>query len=129
MNDCPECTQKCLLTNTTTKCSHQCEASCHDAVKVSIIDKNFKPAGPWDVQVEKIEIQKKPHPACKIDVAVTCIGGHETIDWPCWNSKPTSCGRMCGRKLKCGNHTCQLQCHEVMDQLSQEVNNFCTISN
>lgn len=72
----------------------------------------------------QIEIQKLPHPACEIMVPVTCIGGHETADWPCWNSKPTSCGRACRRRLKCGNHFCQEPCHIVADLNSKDVRCF-----
>ena len=53
---------------------------------------------------------------------VVCIGGHETTDWPCWNSKPTSCQRECARQLKCGNHRCVRVCHSVSDLNNQNVN-------
>lgn len=122
MGECPVCKQTCLLPNDITGCEHPCPAKCHDAVKVQIIDRNFKPAGPWDVPVEKFEIQKLPHPPCEIKVAVDCVGGHENTLWPCWNSKPASCGRACGRALKCGNHSCDGQCHEVTDIKSMLVN-------
>lgn len=55
-NDCPTCTQECMLPNTTTNCEHLCQVRCHDAVKIISIDKNFKPAGPWEKQVEKVDI-------------------------------------------------------------------------
>lgn len=55
-------------------------------------------------------------------MSVTCIGGHEVADWPCWNSKPQSCARKCARKLKCGNHSCALVCHSVpkLDDMQQQ---------
>lgn len=121
MNECPSCTEQCLLTNDVTNCDHPCRAKCHDAVKVQIIDKNFKPAGPWDIQPEKYEIQKLPHPKCEVKVPVECIGGHELALWPCWNSNPASCGRICGRNLKCGNHVCEQMCHTVEDKTSKQV--------
>lgn len=124
-NDCPTCVQMCNLHNDTTGCVHPCENRCHDAVKVSITDKNFKPALPWEVQVETYEIRKLPHPACQIKVAAICLGGHEECLWPCYNSKPTSCQRECGRKLKCGNHKCQRLCHEVKDLKSTEQEETC----
>lgn len=124
MNDCPTCTKQCLLQNDTSNCSHLCTAQCHDAVKVQVTDKNFKPIGPWDIQPEKYEIRKLPHPKCEVKVPVTCIGGHETELFPCWNSKPSSCGRICGRALKCGNHVCERICHAVEDIKSVTV---CTI--
>lgn len=110
-----------MLKNDTTGCEHLCPVKCHDAVKTQIIDKNFKPAGPWDVQPEKYEIRKLPHPKCEEKIAVQCIGGHITELWPCWNSKPMSCGRICGRKLKCTNHVCEQFCHNVKTPESIEV--------
>lgn len=67
----------------------------------------------------QIEIQKLPHPPCNVEVPVVCIGGHEEVQWPCWNSQPSSCGRKCGRALLCGNHFCQNQCHSVKDLSSK----------
>ena len=49
----------------------------------------------------------------KVRVPVTCLGGHEIYDWPCYVANPTSCQRKCGRLLGCGNHTCNLLCHTV----------------
>lgn len=121
IDDCPPCIQQCLLENDTTNCQHLCTAKCHDAVKQQIIDKNFKPAGPWDIQQEKYEIRKLSHPKCEVKVSVDCIGGHETVLYPCWNSKPSSCGRICGRKLKCENHVCELLCHSVENPSSMKV--------
>lgn len=68
------------------------------------------------------EYRALPHPRCEEPVSVTCIGGHEVANWPCWNSKPTSCGRECARKLKCGNHNCALVCHPVakLDDMQQQ---------
>lgn len=128
MDECPPCMEPCLLENDTTKCIHPCSARCHDAVKVLISDKNFKPAGPWDVQQEKYEIMKLPHPKCEIKVPVECIGGHEIALWPCWDSKPNSCGRNCGRALKCGNHKCEKLCHTVDDKTSMTVRTISTRS-
>lgn len=42
---------------------------------------------------------------------VTCLGEHETVNFPCFRAKPSSCGRACGRLLSCGNHTCTILCH------------------
>lgn len=120
-DQCPPCKQQCLLANDVTKCDHLCLAKCHDAVKTQVVDKNFKPAGPWDIQTERYEIKKLPHPKCEVKVEVECIGGHERSMWPCWNSKPSSCGRVCGRSLKCGNHVCELTCHAVDDKTSIKV--------
>ncbi|XP_055535843.1 NF-X1-type zinc finger protein NFXL1 [Wyeomyia smithii] len=123
--DCPPCQQICGLVNDTTNCEHPCAAKCHDAVRVVTKDKNFKPVGPWDVPMEIVEIKQLPHPPCEVKVSVTCIGGHEAALWPCYNSKPTSCGRPCGRALRCGVHTCQLQCHAVKRINSTEQDPRC----
>lgn len=56
---------------------------------------------------------------------MVCIGGHEKILWPCWNSQPSSCGRKCGRQLYCGNHFCQNQCHNVTDLTSKRQDDLC----
>ncbi|XP_055611360.1 NF-X1-type zinc finger protein NFXL1 [Uranotaenia lowii] len=112
-DDCPSCQQVCGLPNDTTKCEHPCWAKCHDAVRVVTKDKNFVPAGPWDAPTEIVEIKQLPHPECEVKVPVTCIGQHETAQWPCYNSKPASCGRECGRQLKCGVHKCPLPCHSL----------------
>ena len=50
---------------------------------------------------------------------MTCLGGHETTDWPCHLAKPSSCGRPCGRRLPCGNHTCERSCHKVKNAASE----------
>lgn len=33
--------------------------------------------------------------------------------FPCSEVRDYSCGRKCGRKLDCGNHTCSKECHLV----------------
>lgn len=112
---CPACIKPCNLPNDTTKCGHPCQARCHDSVMTRIVDKKWKPAGPWDVQPETIEFLKLPHPKCEQKVTTPCLGGHDTIQWPCWDSKPRTCGRPCARQLKCGNHLCTETCHPVSD--------------
>ena len=52
-------------------------------------------------------------PECQHPVPVTCLGGHETSDWPCAIAKSAPCGRKCGRSLACENHTCDRDCHKV----------------
>lgn len=112
--DCPGCAKVCNLPNDTTKCEHPCQARCHDYVLTRTVDKKWKPAGPWDVvQPETIEFLKQPHPKCEQNVATPCLGRHDTIPLPCWDSKPRTCGRPCGRPLKCGNHICRTICHTV----------------
>jgi hypothetical protein len=58
-----------------------------------------------------------------------CIGGHETSMWPCCISKPVSCGRICERRLICGNHVCQKECHSVNNQQSLDQDAACAKCN
>lgn len=111
--DCPPCNKICQLKNDTTHCEHDCRAKCHDSVLTRTVDKSWKAAGPWDVQPETVEFLKLPHPKCEVKVPVSCLGGHETIPWPCWDNKSRTCGRPCGLSLKCGNHVCTKECHPV----------------
>uniref|UniRef100_A0A1S4GP15 Uncharacterized protein n=2 Tax=Anopheles gambiae TaxID=7165 RepID=A0A1S4GP15_ANOGA len=123
--DCPACVLPCGQPNDTTNCEHPCRAKCHDAVQVVTREKNFKPVGPWDVPKETVEVKTLPHPACTVKVPVMCLGGHETADWPCSSSKPSSCGRQCGRLLKCGVHRCPLACHKVTHRASTTQDSRC----
>lgn len=68
---------------------------------------------PWEETGPQIEKKELPCPDCEAPVQVTCLGGHETGDYPCHLAKPMSCGRPCGRLLTCENHTCTLECHAV----------------
>ncbi|EEB18933.1 nuclear transcription factor, X-box binding protein, putative [Pediculus humanus corporis] len=108
--ECPPCKQICNKTRS--NCDHLCPAPCHSAVWVKIED-NHRPAGPWEISEPKQKKCKLPCPDCQAPVSVTCLGGHETCDWPCYKAKPSSCHRPCGRLLKCTNHTCQKPCHVV----------------
>lgn len=107
---CPQCRIVCGLQ---LLCGHQCSHKCHDAVPVKVVDKK-KRAGPWEpIVAPHIEIQKLPCPPCQVPVPTTCLGRHETPDWPCSDVRPYSCGRKCGRTLACTNHTCLKECHTV----------------
>ncbi|XP_061400668.1 NF-X1-type zinc finger protein NFXL1 [Musca vetustissima] len=118
-NECPPCSQPCGLLNDVSKCGHVCNAKCHAAVRTI---KKSNNASIWEPS-KQVEIKPLPHPRCEQKVSVTCIGGHEVAEWPCWNSKPSSCQRLCNRQLKCGNHTCPLVCHSVPDikDMNQQV--------
>ena len=116
---CPTCRQTC---DKQLKCGHHCLAPCHDNVKVKVEDDPNKKtaATPWELKnddtVKKqptMEIRAIDCPNCEVPVPVTCLGGHETTDWPCFQAKPSSCGRICGRKLACGIHVCERSCHKV----------------
>lgn len=108
--ECPQCRMMCSLK---LNCGHICPALCHDAVPIKIVS-HKKRAGPWEpVEGPRIEIQKKPCPPCQVPVPTTCFGNHETVNWPCCDIRPHSCGRKCGRLSACTNHTCARECHVV----------------
>lgn len=80
-----------------------------------LVFEQIKAAGPWELPYQSEIITKcLPCPPCKFPVPVQCLGKHETADLPCYEARPYNCGRSCGRKLNCGNHTCTLQCHTVV---------------
>lgn len=108
--DCPQCQQMCGRIHEI--CKHSCPEMCHSAVLVKI-ESIKKPIGPWEKQAAQFEIRDLSCPDCKVPVPVTCLGGHDTSNWPCYLSKPSSCQRSCGRMLKCGNHMCSRPCHVV----------------
>ncbi|CAG2244923.1 NFXL1 [Mytilus edulis] len=130
--ECPPCRLQCL--KKLSPCSHPCPMMCHPAVKVKIKE-NLNVAGPWEGRPTiREEIQDKPcppckstysynvwdymryvflRPPCKVPIAIQCLGLHETGTFACSEVRPYSCGRSCDRLLSCGNHTCQLPCHQV----------------
>ncbi|XP_065556677.1 NF-X1-type zinc finger protein NFXL1-like isoform X2 [Artemia franciscana] len=112
---CPPCKRECGLNYP--DCDHICVTPCHDNVLVKVdSDTGKKRSGPWEKLKEpSIEIRKLPCPPCDVPVPVTCLGGHETKNWPCHNSKPSSCYRPCGQVLLCSNHICSRPCHKVED--------------
>ncbi|GFR28744.1 NF-X1-type zinc finger protein NFXL1 [Trichonephila clavata] len=119
---CPPCR---LICGKTLNCGHTCSFKCHSAVLTKIETKQKK-EGPWDLRNSfRMELICKPCPPCSVPLPVRCFGGHEILDIPCCNARPVSCGRMCGRSLSCGNHTCSLECHSVddMDNLTKASNN------
>ncbi|XP_056634026.1 NF-X1-type zinc finger protein NFXL1 [Diorhabda sublineata] len=107
--DCPPCRQICNKVHD--KCSHVCPAPCHSAVLVKI--EGQKASMPWEQVKPQVVRKQLPCPDCVVKVPVTCLGEHETTDWPCHLAKPSSCHRPCGRILDCSNHICNLQCHIV----------------
>lgn len=107
---CPPCKQVC---DQELPCGHACPQPCHDNVIVKVQPENGRPAGPWEARAPQTKVFKQPCPPCQFPVPVTCLGGHETASYPCHNSKPSSCGRKCGRYLPCGNHQCERDCHRV----------------
>ncbi len=107
---CPTCKQVC---DRKMSCGHSCPAPCHDKVKVTVNANGPKASVPWEERGPRSEVKTLDCPDCQHPVPVTCLGGHETADWPCHAAKAGSCGRKCGRRLPCGNHTCQRDCHRV----------------
>lgn len=110
---CPPCKKICNLTYK--QCDHQCPAVCHTKIwiKVQINGATGKPMGPWDTPKEVMQQKTLPCPPCEVPVMVTCLGGHETLPWPCHKAISSSCQRACGQLLKCTNHNCELICHKI----------------
>uniref|UniRef100_L2FT19 Nf-x1 finger transcription n=1 Tax=Colletotrichum fructicola (strain Nara gc5) TaxID=1213859 RepID=L2FT19_COLFN len=52
-----------------------------------------------------------PCPKCPFLVEKACICGKQRMkNRPCWLEE-ARCGLPCGKKLKCGTHTCRKECH------------------
>nr|XP_023021206.1 NF-X1-type zinc finger protein NFXL1 [Leptinotarsa decemlineata] len=119
--DCPPCKQTCNKSRTS--CCHLCPSPCHSAVLMKI--EGQKASMPWEQTKPQFEKKELPCPDCVVPVAVTCLGEHETSDWPCYLAKPSSCHRPCGRKLECGNHSCSLPCHLVEETINTELGINC----
>lgn len=50
-------------------------------------------------------------PKCPFLAQKPCLCGKKTLkNQPCWLSE-VRCGEVCGRKLRCGSHSCRKQCH------------------
>jgi len=117
---CPTCKKICRIKG---DCGHRCPSKCHDNVPVKV--EKARPIGPWEDYAPEFVIKKLPCPPCPEPVPVPCLGQHEVIDRPCHDSKVVSCGRLCGRRLSCTNHTCDRTCHRVrqaVDNISAGIN-------
>lgn len=109
---CPPCTQTCAKPHAS--CGHFCQSKCHSAVEVLVRSDKERPAGPWELKhCPDLEVHNYPCPPCEQLLDMPCLGGHDSVPMKCCESRIVSCGRPCGRKLDCGNHTCSLACHEV----------------
>lgn len=110
---CPPCKKICGLVDK--RCGHSCSAICHTKVWTKVkINGDVQPTAPWDNnRKEHWKMKTLPCPPCEVSVMVTCLGGHETLPWPCHKAIPSSCLRECGRLLTCTNHYCEKLCHKV----------------
>ncbi|KAH9835226.1 uncharacterized protein C8Q71DRAFT_811773 [Rhodofomes roseus] len=62
-----------------------------------------------------------PCPPCQVTTSLPCHCGKDTLMFRCSSLAPSkatnraaaelSCGKRCGRKLRCGNHECEDICH------------------
>lgn len=119
--DCQNCSQICNLPLENSECGHLCTAKCHDYVKVITKDPNFKAYTPGELPDVIVEWKKLNHPPCEVLIEVPCLGGHEIASYPCHTAKISSCGRQCGRKLKCGNHFCKMECHSFLNSEDKDL--------
>jgi len=78
----PECDQPCDLVH---PCSHQVLHSCHN---------------------------DETCPPCTVLTTKQCMGGHEIWKNVACHLTDVSCGRKCGKVLKCGLHACIKTCHK-----------------
>ncbi|TRY60282.1 hypothetical protein DNTS_009655 [Danionella cerebrum] len=111
---CPPCMQICA--RPLPGCNHTCPASCHRESIVMPSNPQVVLSGPWEQRSAPVAVKMSlPCPPCALPVPRSCLGQHEMFDRPCHTlSLPSvSCGRVCGRTLSCGNHSCSLECHHV----------------
>ncbi|XP_070554401.1 NF-X1-type zinc finger protein NFXL1-like [Ptychodera flava] len=109
---CPACTQICnkALPN----CHHHCPDPCHSAVLHRQVEGQGARSGPWEPKAQiTLKVVELPCQPCRHPLLLWCRGKHQEFSVPCSEARSFPCGRVCGRKLKCTNHTCQLECHEV----------------
>ncbi|KAJ8683711.1 hypothetical protein QAD02_019503 [Eretmocerus hayati] len=119
---CPPCRKVCGLVHK--RCGHSCPAICHTKVWTKISANGVKkPVGPWEIQKDRWDYKSFPCPPCEFSVMVTCLGGHETLPWPCHKAIPTSCLRPCGQLLSCTNHTCEKLCHAITEPEDSKTEN------
>lgn len=108
---CPSCDEVC--DKPLTSCGHKCPELCHDVIKVKKKVNPLLYAG--NNNIPQFDIIKKPCPPCIEPMKLECLGKHEINEFTCSQLGPYSCKRPCGKQLACTNHTCTLDCHEVID--------------
>ncbi|CAF0811312.1 unnamed protein product, partial [Didymodactylos carnosus] len=129
LGDCETCRQmttkkcRCGLKEKSVPCCQEylCETKCtkmricgkHQCKKKS---QRSTPNVPWTLKEKsKLIKQSLPCPPCQVQTSVSCFGAHDTKLVPCSMAQQYCCGKICGRTLKCGNHICNLPCHDVKD--------------
>ncbi|XP_034255389.1 NF-X1-type zinc finger protein NFXL1 [Thrips palmi] len=121
---CPPCTQVCNMQHS--QCGHNCSKPCHSAVWMKV--ERQAPAGPWELAAPQLVQRNLPCPPCSEPLQVICLGKHDTTTMPCHAAKSMSCGKKCGRNLKCTNHLCDLECHTVNgDEDCETCENACEL--
>lgn len=58
-----------------------------------------------------------PCPPCQVTTQMSCFCNKKTLTFRCGNlaqnrATSLSCGQVCDRPLGCGNHHCELPCHD-----------------
>lgn len=103
--NCPPCQLTCGMS---LPCGHHCTSTCHTEPKAQ---ERTPGLAPWVKDTPTMVVQ--PCPPCLTMVTRACKGEHETNQFPCSETREYLCGRTCGRRLSCGNHSCGLECHAV----------------
>ncbi len=75
---------------------------------------------PWVKMVDSELVRERCPPCCEA-MRVVCVGGHESQLQPCSERKQYLCVHNCGRILACGNHTCQRNCHQVIQPIGEQM--------
>ncbi|XP_015776408.1 PREDICTED: NF-X1-type zinc finger protein NFXL1-like [Acropora digitifera] len=115
--------------------NHKCPSQCHRG--------NNEESSTWCLQTsinglaslsnsksKTAKFVALPCPPCIIPVEMSCFGQHEISPLPCHKAKVFSCARPCGRQLACGTHTCQIECHTVVNAKNeQEAGTNCQVCN
>ncbi|KAJ1837995.1 FKBP12-associated protein, partial [Coemansia sp. RSA 2703] len=72
--------------------------------------------GHYSVAAHECHAADTACPPCAVLVTTPCMcGARELRSIPCYRAGGASCGRICGRLLACGGHTCQRSCHRPDD--------------
>lgn len=109
---CPPCA---LVCNEELSCGHSCKERCHGPQPPPNPEFKLKQTKKRKEPKQDTEILGSPCPPCSERILRQCLGCHlgGERNVVCSESRPFSCGRLCGNYLACGNHTCQKPCHEV----------------